>query len=266
MLTEGAREMPLADALAHYAAHGWARLGKVATDDALAAMRARADDLMLGRVSYPGLFFQKDSESGRYYDLTFGKGYEGPSLDYRKIEKLESDPLFRAWLGNPLFERVARGCIGDDPIAMYRALLFAKSARGGSNLPWHQDAGAFWGLDRDPPLQIWTALDDAPVASGCVEVVSGSHARGLATPLGGVVPAKLAHDAEALALPLPAVAGEAILLHNYVWHRSAANTTGKPRRAFTVCYMSAHTRCMRKRRAPREFLEVWGAAATSCPR
>jgi hypothetical protein len=260
MLAQGAADRPLADVLAHYAAHGWARLGKIASDEALSALRARADDLMLGRVSYPSLFFQLDAATGRYDDLTFGKGYEGPSLEYRKIEKLEQDPLFRGWLENLLFERIARACVGEDRVAMYRAVLFAKGARGGSDLPWHQDAGRFWGLDRDPPLQIWTALDDVPSASGCVEVVSGSHLRGLATPLGGVVPAKLVRggDADALALPLPVEAGEALLIHNYLWHRSGANTTGRPRRAFTVCYMSADTRCMRTRRAPREFLEVWG--------
>jgi hypothetical protein len=261
MLADGASEMPLVEVLAHYAEHGWARLGKIATDEGLAAMRERADDLMLGRVTYPDLFFQIDAATGRYGDLTYGKGYEGPSLEYRKIEKLERDPLFRAWIGNPLFERIARACIGEDPVAMYRAVLFAKGARGGSELPWHQDAGVFWGLDRDPPLQIWTALDDVPFSSGCVEVVPGSHARGLATRLGGVVPANLVreHDAESVALALPAAAGEAILIHNYLWHRSRANATGKPRRAFTVCYMSGCTRCLRKRRAPRQFLEVWGS-------
>lgn len=260
MLVPGAAEMDIAGALAHYAEHGWARLGRVATDETLAALRVRADDLMLGRVTYPGLFFQMDAASGRYDDLTFGEGYEGPSLAYRKIEKLEQDPLFWAWLGNPLFERIARACIAESSVALYRAVLFAKGARGGSELPWHQDAGVFWGLDRDPPLQIWTALDDAPVAAGCVEVLAKSHARGLATRLGGVVPKRLVEEmeAESEALSLPASAGEVLLLHNYLWHRSRANTTGKPRRAFTVCYMSGATKCTRKKRAPRRFVEVWG--------
>jgi phytanoyl-CoA hydroxylase len=259
MLIAGAAEMDLEAVLSHYAAEGWARLGRVATDETLAALRARADDLMMGRVTYPGLFFQMDAATGRYDDLTFGAGYEGPSLEYRKIEKLEQDPLFWAWLENPLFERVARACIAEPTVALYRAVLFAKGARGGSQLPWHQDAGVFWGLDRDPPLQIWTALDDAPEAAGCVEVIAGSHARGLATPLGGVVPAGLVReaDAEARRLVLPARAGEVLLIHNYLWHRSGMNTTGKTRRAFTVCYMSGDTRCMRTRRAPRRFVSVW---------
>jgi ectoine hydroxylase-related dioxygenase (phytanoyl-CoA dioxygenase family) len=47
------------------------------------------------------------------------------------------------------------------------------------------------------------------------------------------------------------------LLHNHLWHRSLVNRTGKPRRAFSVCYMSGDTRCTRKKRAPREFFRVF---------
>jgi phytanoyl-CoA hydroxylase len=259
MLVPGAESIDLTDALAHYAEHGWARLGRVAGDDTLAQLRARADAIMLGEVTYPGLFFQIDAPTGRYDDLTYGKGYEGPSLAYRKIEKLEKDPLYRAWLENPLFGRVARAVLGDHGIAIYRAVLFAKGAQGGSPLPWHQDAGVFWGLDRDPCLQVWTALDDVPVESGAVEVVTGSHARGLATPLGGVVPDNVLAKHAPEALALPAKAGEVLLLHNYLWHRSGVNQTGKPRRAFTVCYMDARTKCRRTRRAPREFVRVFEA-------
>lgn len=258
MLAEGALDIDLDPVLAHYDAHGWARLGVVASDDALAAMRARCDDVMLGRVRYPELFFQLDTTTGDYEDLTFGRGYEGPSLNYRKIEKLEVDPIFRGWIDNPLFEKIARRRIDGD-VAIYRALVFAKGSGGGTVLPWHQDGGSFWGLDRDPDLQIWTALDDAPEDAGCVEVVDASHRDGLATPLGGMVPRAIveARGLEARATPLPARAGEAILVHNYLLHRSRLNRTGRPRRAFTVCYMSATTRCMRKKKAPRNFVRVF---------
>ena len=258
MLAPGALEIDLRAPLAAFAANGWARLGIVAHDETLALLRARIDAIMLGEVTYPGLFFQRDTATGRYDDLTYGRGWEGPSLEYRKIEKLEKDPLFRAWIENPLFERVAREVIDGD-IAIYRALVFAKSARGGTELPFHQDGGRFWGLDRDPILQIWTALDDAPIEAGCVEVVSGSHAKGLATPLGGLVPAPIvrASDVETRVTTLPAKAGEAILIHNHLWHRSGTNATGRARRAFTVCYMSAATRCLRTKRAPRVFTRVF---------
>jgi len=243
----------------HYREHGWARLGRLADDATLESLRARADAIMLGEITYEGLFFQHDSESGRYEDLAYGQGWRGPSLAYRKVEKLEKDPLYWGWLRSDLFRRVAAAVYGDAGIALYRAFLMNKHAGGGSDLPWHQDGGSFWGLDREPVLQIWTGLDDAPEDGGCLEVVDGSHHRGLATPLGGVVPRDhvTAADAEAHAVRIPTVAGEVVLVHNHVWHRSGRSHTGHPRRALSVCYMDAATRCRRKKRAPRSFVRVW---------
>ena len=176
----------------------------------------------------------------------------------RKIEKLELDPLFRELVNHPTIARIANRVIGPE-VVIYRALIMSKLAQGGTKLPWHQDGGKFWGIDREPNLQVWTALDDAPIESGCVEVFPKSHLRGLVTPLGGVVPDNHVADRtpETSALPVPAKAGESILIHNHCWHRSGTNTTGKPRRAFTVCYMDAATRCTRKKRAPRVFFPVF---------
>ncbi len=258
MLVVDPARFDLAPALAEYARAGYARLGRVVGDDTLSALGARVDDLMSARVRHDGLFFQRDSPTGRYEDLTFGDGWQGPSSDYRKIEKLELDPLFRAFIGNPLFERIARSLI-DGPIALYRAVLFTKSASGGTVLPWHQDGGTFWGVEPAPQLQIWTALDDCAVDGGCLEVLPGSHLAGLATPQGGVIvdEALRAADAEARALPLPARAGESMLIHNHLWHRSRRNATGRRRSALSVCLMSANTRCLRKKREPRRFVRLF---------
>ncbi len=257
---------PLADydvtaALSSYREHGWALLPRVASEVTLRALRERIDAIMLGEVVREGLFFQHDAATGRYDDLEYGKGWQGPSLGYRKVEKLEKDPLFAAWVDNPLFERLAAGVI-DGAVTTYRAAVFNKSARGGSDLPWHQDAGLFWGLDRDPPLQVWTALDDASADAGCIQVVPGTHLAGLVTPAGGVVPKAAAQSASAedRALAVPARAGDVVLIHNYLWHRSGRNVTTRPRRAFTVCYMSAATRCTRTRRAPRTFRQAFTAS------
>lgn len=235
-----------------YREHGWALIPAVATERELEALRDRTRAIMLGEVVHDGLFFQLDGTTGAYEDLTFGGGWEGPSERYRKIEKLERDDVFRAWIDRPLFERIARAVI-EGPIVTYRAIVMSKAARGGTLLPWHQDGGLFWGLARDPELQIWTALDDAPVESGCIEVVPGSHKLGLARPLGGMIEPSRAKDVDAHAVPVPARAGDVILLHNHLWHRSGTNSTDRQRRAFSACYMSAAIRCVRKKRAPRVF-------------
>lgn len=246
-------------AVGHYRTHGWAKLGKVADDATLDALRTRADAIMMGQVTYPGLFFQHDAESGRYEDLEYGKGWKGPSLEYRKVEKLELDPLYWTWITNDVFRRVAARVYPHRDVTLYRAILMNKHAGGGTDLPWHQDGGDFWGLDRDPTLQIWTALDDAPIDGGCVEVAPGTHLDGLATRLGGVVPNdKLSLSrANELSVPLAVEAGEVLLLHNHVWHRSGRTSAGHARRALSVCYMDAATTCRRKKRAPRTFVRVF---------
>jgi hypothetical protein len=258
MLCVDAEQFDITPALAHYAEHGYARLGRVLGDEGLVLLRERADDLMLGRVVHEGMFFQPDAPTGRYEDAPLGLGWQGPSLDYRKLEKLEKDPRFLAWLENPLFERIARARIPGD-IVLYRAILFHKGQAGGSNLPWHQDGGRLWGLSREPDLQVWTALDDAPEDGGCLEVVPGSHRGGLVTALGGVIPADAvaAAGAERHAVPLPVRAGEALLVHNHVWHRSGRGRPGLRRRAFSACYMGADVRCLRKKKAPRVFPAVF---------
>ena len=255
MMLEGTAALALEEPLARLARDGWAPLGKVVSDAGLAALRARADEIMLGRIDGAPFFFQHDA--GSYGELPYGKGWQGPSLGYRKLEKLERDPVFLALLENPLFGRIAHALLGQE-VRLARAVLFTKAAHGGSELPWHQDGGPFWGLSRDPQLQIWTALDDAPPESGCLEIVPGTHAQGLATPHGGVVPREVVERSghEASKVLVPASAGEVILLHNHVWHRSLTNRTGAPRRGFTVCLIDGATRCTRKR-SPRQFLPLF---------
>ena len=112
----------------------------------------------------------------------------------------------------------------------------------------------------------WTCLpDDAPLDGGCVEFAVGSHVKGLATPLGGVVPDDVlaAAGAEYKVLSVPAEAGEVLLIHNHVWHRSGRTALGKPRRALSVCYMDGRTSCRRRKRSPRTFVRVFAASDAS---
>jgi len=247
-------------AIATYRARGYALLPRVASAEALAALRERADDLMLGRRDITPFFFQQDAPTGRYEDAPLGEGWVGPSLGYRKIEKLERDPLFRGYLGNDVFTAIARAVLGEG-VSLYRAILMTKPARtavsGGTLLPWHQDGGLLWGLSETPELQLWTALDDAPVAAGCMSVAVGSHLAGLATPLGGAVPADVVAAREIDAELVPAAAGDVVLLHNLAWHASGLNTTEHTRRAFSISLLAASNRCVRKRRAPRTFPRIF---------
>lgn len=258
MLNFRATSLDLEPALRDFEARGFARLGVIMEADAVTELQRVANALMCGDLCYPGLFFQHDSATGEYGDLCYRKGWIGPSSAYRKLEGLERDPCFLSWIENPLFGRIARSVLGPD-VALYRAVLWNKAAQGGTELPWHQDDGKFWGIDRRPSLQIWTALDDVAHDAGCVEVVPGTHLAGLASAEGGTVTHAHAEavNADREAVKLTARAGEAILLHNHLWHRSGRNTTASARRAFSVSYLDGATRCTRKRRAPRHFMRLF---------
>jgi ectoine hydroxylase-related dioxygenase (phytanoyl-CoA dioxygenase family) len=110
-------------------------------------------------------------------------------------------------------------------------------------LPWHQDRWSY--LDRDPLITVWTALDPATIANGCVQIIRGSHRAGLINPSHGSgfltaeQATQFAPDSQVEYLELEP--GEAVLLHNWLLHRSDTNHSAVSRRAFSVCYMDART-------------------------
>ncbi|HLK61117.1 MAG TPA: phytanoyl-CoA dioxygenase family protein, partial [Chthonomonadaceae bacterium] len=137
---------------------GYLRLGHVANADELCALQARIDEIMLGQVRYEGMYFQLDTETGVYADVGPGGSWAGPTLAYRKIERLEQDPLFLRYMQHPTFREITRRVYGEE-VAIYRAMFMNKPAHRGTVLPYHQDGGSQWGLDRNPLITIWTALD-----------------------------------------------------------------------------------------------------------
>ncbi len=230
-----------------YERDGYLKLGKLLSDDDLVALQTRIDDIMLGRadVTYDQLLMQLDSRDGQYQHAgEQSKGFKGATLAYRKIQDLEHDPIFLAYMQRPIFRAICVRVYGaDTPIAVFRAMFMNKPARQGTLLPWHQDRWTH--LDRDPLITVWTALDPATIANGCVQVIPGSHRWGLINPshpsgfITETQAAQLAPQDQVVYLEL--AAGEVVLLHNWLLHRSDTNATDIPRRAFSVCYMDART-------------------------
>ncbi len=227
-----------------YAEDGYLFLGKVLGDGELSALQARIDDVMLGRVRYEGMMMQLDL-GGEYANTAPQTvGFKGPTLDYRKIEQLEKDPLFLEYMRKPLFRDICARAYGAHcSIACYRAMFMNKPARKGTVLPYHQDGGGIWGLDRDPLVTVWTALDPATVANGCVKVIPGTHKLGLLSEFGHTLSEEhlAKHCPEDRVLHVELAPGEAALLHNWLVHGSDVNSTDAPRRGFSVCYMDART-------------------------
>lgn len=237
---------------AEYEDQGYLKLGKLVDATELAALQTRIDEIMLGksRVSYDHIMMQLDSDSGRYEDA--GKqsaGHKGATLNYRKIQGLEFDPIFLIYMQHPTFRDVCARIYGADvPIASFRAMFMNKPAHKGTFLPWHQDR---WNtLDRDPLLTVYTALDPATPENGCVQVIPKSHKKGVINPdhPSGFLTPELAeeHCKVADRVYLTLEAGEVALLHNWLLHASDVNRSAQSRRAFSVSYMDARTIHTRK--------------------
>ncbi len=236
---------------AEFDEQGYVRLGKTMTDDELAGLRDRIDAIMLGTapIDLSKLYMQLDSDDGQYGSLSGGgSGPVEKSLNYRKIQNLEFDPLFKAFMEKPIFQAICARCYGEgEPVSSFRAMFMNKPAHKGTLLPWHQDAWLH--LDRQPIVTLWTALDPATVANGCVEVVPGTHKLGLINKTHG---SGFLNDDEIAqyCTNVPTVfvevkEGESALLHNWLMHRSDVNKTDIPRRAFSVCYADGRTRTVK---------------------
>lgn len=223
---------------------GYLCLGKVLPDSELTALTLRIDDIMLGKaeMDYTRLMMQRESGEG-YEQSDQSLGFKGTTLNYRKIENLESDSLFLNYLQKPLFRNICEKVYGlNKPIACYRAMFMNKPAYHGSVLPYHQDRWTY--LDHDPLITIWTALDKATRENGCIKIFPGTHNQIInPTHPSAFLSPEQAEQLKSRMMPtlLELDPGEAVLLHNWTVHGSDGNSTSMPRKAFSVCYMDAKT-------------------------
>ena len=217
---------------------GYLRLGQVLSADELTALQRRIEDIMMGRVRYENMRLQ---EVGKKRTI----GNKEATLSYRRIDDLEQDPLFLAYIQHPLFRQITRRYFGED-VSIFRAMFMNKPAQQGTILPWHQDVGVGWGVDNDPTVTVWAALDPATVENGCMQVVPGSHKRGVISKRHFPSKEQLAECAPpGSEIDIEAEAGEVILLNNLLLHRSGINPTGQSRRAFSIAYMDGASHSVR---------------------
>jgi phytanoyl-CoA hydroxylase len=227
-----------------YDRDGFLHLGRVLEPAEVDALRRRADDLALGNLRNPDVQMQLDT-GGAYAELPAARqSFDQGTLLYRKIQGLETDDLYSRLVKQPLMMEICGRQYGRHAaISIFRAMVMNKPAGQGTDLPWHQDGGHVWALDRDPLVTVWVALDPATRANGCVEVIPGSHRLGLLSLYGSTVGDEevARHCPPERVHPLEVESGHAVLLHNWLIHRSGVNPTAAPRRAFTVCYMDGRT-------------------------
>lgn len=118
--------------------------------------------------------------------------------------------------------------------------VFVVKPPGGREIPWHQDQDHEL---LDPPVNVvaWVAIDDTSRDNGCLEILPGTHQRRLRHRLQRQVyqfPYVAEHsefDTRG-ALALEMSAGEAVLMHPDLLHRSGPNLSAARRAAVVLRY------------------------------
>ncbi len=142
-------------------------------------------------------------------------------------------------------------------------IQFKPAETGGVNW-WHQDAPLWPIIEPMTEVSAWVALDDVDEANGCMSMVPGSHRWGNQIGfLNGLDHANfdgLPSEYEGHPVQIkrcPVKKGEVHYHHALTWHGSHANTSGRPRRAIALHFMTGETRFVAAgNHAMKPFVEV----------
>lgn len=155
-----------------------------------------------------------------------------------------------------LGERLLRGplpalaaeALGEAPV-LFQDHLVDKTPGTVSPVRWHQDY-SYWPLADARGVTMWVALDEAYVENGCLHYVPGTHRLGERQPADFIAGAHQPMRAQlppldvdpGAAVAIPARAGDVLLHDPLTWHFSPGNRSGRPRRAWSISWVTASAR------------------------
>jgi chlorinating enzyme len=141
----------------------------------------------------------------------------------------------------PAVTDLVAAVLGGD-LVVWNSVLMHK-APGDREIPWHQDHD-FHYLDPDVGLAIWLAIDGADRDNGCLEVIPGTHTRLLPATARSRPDEFDSHvdDADVAGrtpVYVELAAGQFMLFHNKILHRSAPNRSDRRRLGLAARYTTA---------------------------
>jgi phytanoyl-CoA hydroxylase len=232
----------------HFDDHGYLMVRSLLKGRELQVLQEEIDNIMLGvaDANHEKLMMEPDvpGESKPEYSI----GLKGASLDYKRIQHLESVPVFLRYIQKSVFREACQRVYGSGAsVAVFRAMLVNKPAHRGARIGWHQDCWNY--LDANPVLTVWTALDPATKESGGLQIVPGSHKSGHISKedRSGFLTEAMKSEHIRNVVWLNMEPGDTVFLHNQLLHQSEVNCSERRRRALSVCYMNASTQNLEAR-------------------
>jgi len=186
---------------------------------------------------------------------SIGSAYVVPELALADREPAEArtskvfrvhrdEPIFREFAERPaLLDRI-EALLGPDLDCFLSQFIFKRP--GALGQPWHQDS-FYFPFDRGPQIGAWLAVTDATPHNGPLWVLPGSHRE----PVHDVVGDRRKHANFAYveivdhdmtgAIPVLMTAGDLLLFHSHLMHRSTDNESEIGRAAMVYHYGEAGT-------------------------
>jgi phytanoyl-CoA hydroxylase len=203
----------------------------------------------------PARMAEIESELGRYmetvvpglpaHDIVYEAKSSDGSRAIRNLWRMEEySEFFGDLVKAPELLRLIGTLVNGDPVST-GVELFAKPAKVGSAVPYHQDNGYF-NLVPPDSLTCWVAIDESNLENGCVHYATGTHRNGVlphkATMVPGnswglVDPPSVGSIAEGPGILSP---GDAMIHHCCLLHRSEPNLSNRARRGLLMVFKGAH--------------------------
>ncbi len=205
---------------ADFLCQGYAVLAERINDADLEALRHAADAL----IAEPAAADGGNHEINRGADRQF---LHKRHMDFPDVERfLFSDQM-----------RSVTSIALKDP-HLFNEQFVVKGPRTGASFAWHQD-GAYVPFNHKPYLSVWIALDDTTLENGALSCLP----RDLTTQAhidphrwDDVGKEKVGYEGAEEGEALPCLAGTMVIFSSLTLHRSGANTTARPRRAYLAQY------------------------------
>jgi len=180
------------------------------------------------------------------------EAYERSNGGWYELSKGQKLYLLQTWAAELASHAAVLDAVEDvlgPDVMVWGTSLFVKDARDPAFVSWHQDS-TYWGLSKPDVVTAWIALSPSTRSSGCMKMISGSHAW-------EQLPHRDTFDAknlltrgqeiavavdEAAAVFLELQPGEASLHNIRTAHGSGANRSDDRRIGVAVRYIAPHVK------------------------
>lgn len=231
--------------IAQFDRNGFINGGQVLTDAEVEELRG---ELMALIDHGPEGFAPGEPEPVLFRDMTGGAGRPV----WQIVNIWEACPAFHRLIYRREVVEAIQQLTRASELMVWHDQIQYKPAEVGGTTRWHQDAPLWPIILPNTMVTAWVALDEVDVENGAMSMVPGTHKWGdqmaylnslesFESVGAGFEPPDGSKIEKLEAVFCPVKKGEVHFHHSLVWHGSHDNTSGRPRRAIGMHYMTGET-------------------------